>query len=49
LYVKIVIPDTSGLSYSEAWSFTNNILSRYDYYYQPNADAPAGASGLASP
>ena len=33
LYVKIVIPDDSGLSYNEAWDFTKEILSRYDYYY----------------
>jgi len=33
LYVKIVIPDDSGLSYNEAWDFTKDILSRYDYYY----------------
>jgi chromosome segregation ATPase len=34
LYVKIIIPEGSGLSYNEAWSFTKDILSRYDYYYQ---------------
>lgn len=34
LYTKIVIPDNSGLSYSEAWQFTNDVLSKYDYYYQ---------------
>ncbi|SCZ57719.1 coiled-coil domain-containing protein [Thiohalomonas denitrificans] len=34
LYVKIIIPSESGLSYNEAWSFTQNLLSRYDYYYQ---------------
>ncbi|MGD2271308.1 MAG: hypothetical protein PVI06_12965 [Desulfobacterales bacterium] len=34
LYVKIIIPEDSGLSYNEAWSFTKDILSRYDYYYQ---------------
>jgi hypothetical protein len=40
LYVKIIIPDNSGLSYSEGWGFTSSILSRYDYYYQSNNDAP---------
>ncbi|MFZ0614567.1 MAG: hypothetical protein WAM73_20140 [Desulfobacterales bacterium] len=44
LYVKIVIPEASGLSYNEAWNFTRDILSRYDYYYSekevPRADAP---------
>ncbi len=34
LYTKIVIPENSGLSYSEAWTFTNEVLSRFDYYYQ---------------
>jgi len=34
LYVKIVIPDDSGLSYNEAWRFTKDILTRYDYYYE---------------
>jgi hypothetical protein len=34
LYVKIVIPEASGLSYNEAWSFTRDMLDRYDYYYR---------------
>jgi len=34
LYVKIIIPEQSGLSYNEAWNFTRSILSTYDYYYQ---------------
>jgi chromosome segregation ATPase len=34
LYVKIIIPDNSGLSYSEAWAFMIGILDKYDYYYQ---------------
>lgn len=34
LYVKVVIPEDSGLSYNEAWVFTKEILSRYDYYYR---------------
>ncbi len=34
LYVKIIIPDNSGLSYNEAWSFMMSILEKYDYYYQ---------------
>lgn len=33
LYTKIVIPDNSGLSYTEAWNFTWDILRNYDYYY----------------
>lgn len=34
LYVKIIIPQDSGLSYAEAWKFTSDMLKRYDYYYQ---------------
>jgi predicted nuclease with TOPRIM domain len=34
LYVKVVIPDDSGLSYNEAWDFTKAVLSRFDYYYK---------------
>jgi chromosome segregation ATPase len=33
LYVKIIIPKDSGLSYSEAWAFMKNLLEKYDYYY----------------
>ena len=33
LYVKVVIPDGSGLSYNEAWDFTKDVLTRFDYYY----------------
>ena len=33
LYVRIVFPDDNGLSYREAYSFTNDILSKYDYYH----------------
>ena len=34
LYVKVIIPENSGLSYSEAWNFTYNLLQKYDYYHQ---------------
>jgi chromosome segregation ATPase len=34
LYVKIVIPQDSGLTYNEAWEFMLNLLVKYDYYYQ---------------
>jgi chromosome segregation ATPase len=36
LYVKIIIPQDSGLTYSEAWDFMRNLLVKYDYYYQEN-------------
>jgi chromosome segregation ATPase len=42
LYVKLIIPDDSGLSYNEAWGFTFDILNKYDYYHQEEAqEAPA--------
>jgi len=34
LYIKIVIPKQSGLTYNEAWSFMKKLLRKYDYYYQ---------------
>ncbi len=37
LYVKIIIPENSGLSYNKAWVFTRDMLNKYDYYYQDNA------------
>jgi len=34
LYVKVIIPENSGLSYSDAWRFTTEMQRAYDYYYQ---------------
>jgi len=34
LYVKIIIPEDSGLAYNEAWDFMRKLLVKYDYYYQ---------------
>ena len=34
LYIKIIIPEDSGLTYNEAWEFMVNLLAKYDYYYQ---------------
>ena len=34
LYVKIIFPEDSGLSYNEAWGFTSELHKKYDYYYQ---------------
>jgi myosin heavy subunit len=34
LYVKIIIPQDSGLTYNEAWQFMRSLLVKYDYYYQ---------------
>jgi uncharacterized protein YoxC len=46
LYVKVIFPDHSGLSYNEAWEFTNHVHSKYDYYFrQDAAPATSGESG----
>jgi len=34
LYVKVIIPENSALSYSDAWRFTTEMQRAYDYYYQ---------------
>jgi len=34
LYIKVIIPDNSNLSYNEAWRFTHELLREYDYYHQ---------------
>ncbi|MFT6387073.1 MAG: DNA repair exonuclease SbcCD ATPase subunit [Cellvibrionaceae bacterium] len=34
LYIKIIIPEDSGLTYNEAWEFMRKLLAKYDYYYQ---------------
>ena len=34
LYIKVIIPENSGLSYSEAWEFMKGVLHKYDYYYE---------------
>ena len=34
LYIKIVIPKESGLTYNEAWTFMRGLLQKYDYYYR---------------
>lgn len=38
LYLKVVIPENSGLSYSEAWKFTSGLQNQYDYYFQKKAN-----------
>jgi len=34
LYIRIIIPEKSGLTYNEAWTFMIGLLNKYDYYYQ---------------
>ena len=37
LYLKIVFPEGNRVTHEEAWIFTNDLLQRYDYYYQGDA------------
>ena len=37
LYVKVIFPENSGLSYNEAWEFTSHLHSNYDYYFKAEA------------
>jgi hypothetical protein len=37
LYVKVIFPENSGLSYNEAWEFTTHLHSNYDYYFTAQA------------
>ena len=41
LYVKVIFPESSGLSYNEAWEFTSHLHRNYDYYFKAEADAEA--------
>ena len=38
LYVKVIFPEKSGLSYSEAWKFTSDLHGKYDYYFKDEED-----------
>jgi len=45
LYVKVIFPEDSGLTYNEAWAFTSDMHSNYDYYSQEEqADIPADST-----
>jgi len=37
LYVKVIFPENSGLSYNEAWEFTSHLHRNYDYYFKAEA------------
>jgi hypothetical protein len=39
LCIKVIFPENSGLSYNEAWKFTPELHSRFDYYYRDDAKA----------
>ena len=39
LYIKVIFPENSGLSYNEAWEFTSHLHSNYDYYFKAESSA----------
>lgn len=39
LYIKVIFPENSGLSYNEAWEFTSHLHSNYDYYFKTESEA----------
>ena len=47
LYIRIIFPEDSGLSYNEAWSFTSQVHRGYDYYFQREQvrEQPPSSSG----
>jgi len=46
LYVSIVYPENSGLSYDVAFQFSQDVLTKYDYYHREWATSQSG-SGIA--
>ena len=38
LYVKIIIPASSNVSHADAWRFTSEMLTQYDYYHADDPD-----------
>lgn len=40
LYTKVIIDDKSGIEFNQAWRFTQDILSKYDYYQSDYAAQP---------
>lgn len=49
LYVKVIFPENSGLSYNEAFEFTSHLHSNYDYYFKDGVQDPAAAASPAPP
>ncbi len=45
LYTKIIIDENSGIEFFDAWRFTQNILSKYDYYSSDYSDTEPDSAG----
>lgn len=39
LYIKVIFPENSGLTFTEAWSLTSHLHAGYDYYFQGGGPA----------
>ncbi len=48
LYIKVILPKNNGLSYSEAWKFTNYLHKNYDYYFQESPAIPQNPASKPS-
>jgi hypothetical protein len=48
LYVKVIFPENSGLSYNEAWEFTTHLHSNYDYYFKAEPGESTGTAAEAA-
>ena len=44
LYVRMIFPEDSGLSYDEAFGLTGELHRKFDYYYQERSPAETPAS-----
>ena len=49
LYIKVIFPADSGLSFDEAWSFTSDLHARYDYYSQETTTPASPDMPLSEP
>jgi DNA repair exonuclease SbcCD ATPase subunit len=38
LYIKVIFPEKSGLSYNEAWKFTTQLHRNFDYYFKKQSE-----------
>ena len=49
LYIKVIFPEDSGLSFDEAWSVTSDLHARYDYYSQETTPSASPEMPLSEP
>lgn len=50
LYIKVIFPEDSGLSYDQAWKFTNHLHVNFDYYFEESGEVQDAATpGIKAP